>query len=876
LKKFLYIVFVLISLAQVSEAAHLKGGYIEYENLGPVAGRPGVSQFSITVYQYLDCNSNGPQIDADINLAFFDAVTNEQKLLLIIPLSNTKIISKKSFVCIDNPPVVCYRIDSYSTTTELNDNPNGYILAVERCCRIPGINNVLNSSNTGVTYTVKLNSAIGGNGFIRNSSPIFAQEDTALVCASNGFTFPFKSTDPDGDSLVYRFTAGLNTPTREAKPNPPFPPPFPDLQYASGFNDGQPLGASVVINPATGIISGIAPLKSGDYVVAVMVDEYRNRIKIGESRKEIHIAVGNCNIPRAILPASITNCENYLVQFENLSSASGINSYYWDFGVLNIQSDTSNAPQPSYTYPDTGIFKAKLVVNAGGFCPDSMMTDVRIFPGFTVDFSQTGVCNKLPIQFTDLSKTKYGTINQWNWDFGVPGTDTDVSKEQNPVYTYESVSMYYATLTAISSKGCIDSITKPVEVSDKPGIDMTFRDTLICSKDSLMLQAKGVGNFVWTPSYNIINSNTATPVVYPKNTTTYFAELNYRGCIARDSVRVNIVNFISANAGSDTTICLGDPITLNVITQGSKYKWSPSAGLSNDALKNPVAIISGPTITYHVATSLGNCTAEDFITVSTSPYPQVNAGNDTVICFGEKAFLNGSSNAFSVNWQPQGSVQFPLIPVTTATPLMSTNYILSAKFNSGCPKPKRDTVYVKVIPKISVNAGSDTSLVTGQPLQLNGSSDGITYTWSPVTGLSNPDILNPLLQINQDISSSLPEYLRYTLTASFAEGCSASDEIVLRLFKAGPRIYVPSGFTPNSDGKNDILRPILAGMKQLDYFKVYDRYGHIVYDTKTAGAGWNGKINGQPASSGAYVYSCGATDYTGKPVTAKGSFVLIR
>jgi hypothetical protein len=148
------------------------------------------------------------------------------------------------------------------------------------------------------------------------------------------FTFPFKASDPDGDSLVYRFTAGLNTPTREAKPDPPTPLHFPDLQYPSGFSATQPMGPGVVINAATGIISGIAPVKAGDYVVAVAVDEYRNHIKIAETRKEIHIAVGNCNIPRAILPASITNCSDFVVQFENQSSASGINSYYW---ILVIQ-----------------------------------------------------------------------------------------------------------------------------------------------------------------------------------------------------------------------------------------------------------------------------------------------------------------------------------------------------------------------------------------------------------------------------------------------------------------------------------------------------------------------------------------------------------
>ena len=125
MKRFFYTILVLLGLSQASEAAHLKGGYIEYEYLGPSPGRPGFTNYSITVFQYLECNSTGAQIDDDINIGFFDAVTNEEKMLLLIPLTNTQIIQKESFVCIDNPPVVCYRIDSYTTTTEVENNATG-------------------------------------------------------------------------------------------------------------------------------------------------------------------------------------------------------------------------------------------------------------------------------------------------------------------------------------------------------------------------------------------------------------------------------------------------------------------------------------------------------------------------------------------------------------------------------------------------------------------------------------------------------------------------------------------------------------------------------------------------------------------------------
>ena len=857
-------------------AAHLKGGYIEYEYIGPVPGRTGFTLFNVTVYQYLDCSSTGAQIDEDINIGIFDAGSLESKSTLIIPLSGTNIISKKSFVCIDNPPVVCYRIDSYSGSVELENNANGYILAVERCCRIVGINNILNSSNAGIAYTVKINPAIGGNGFIRNSSPIFAQEDTALVCASNGFDFPFKAFDPEDDSLVYSFTSGINSPTREAKPNPPLPPPFPPLQYSNGFNAGQPMGTAVTINSQSGIISGIAPPKSGDYVVAVLVQEYRKGIKVGETRKELHLAVGNCNIPRAMLPENITNCNTYVVQFQNQSTASGINSYAWDFGVTNSTTDTSSLPVPSFTYPDTGVYKARLIVNPGGVCPDSMVTDVRIFPGFTVDYALTGVCNQLPYQFTDLTKTTYGSINKWHWDFGVDTSVTDVSDLQNPVYTFNGINKYNVTLTASSNKGCVDSVIKVVDVADKPNLDLAFRDSLTCIKDSVMLIANSTGSISWSPAYNIINPNSNTPIVFPKKTTTYVAELNNNGCIGKDSVKVNVLAFITANAGNDTTVCQGDPVMLHAVSQGTKFKWTPSTGLDNDTLQNPVAMVTISSATYSLQASLGSCIANDAITISTLPYPVVNAGTDTILCFGQPAILNGSSNASSVSWQPAAGVEFPNQPITGATLNSSTVYILSGRFNTGCIKPKSDTVFVKMIPKISVNAGRDTSVVIGQSLQLNGISTGILNKWTPGTGLSDVNILNPVLLINASLGANMPEYLTYTLTSSVEGGCTASDEIIVRLFKSGPTIYVPSGFTPNNDGKNDLIRPILAGMKQLQYFRIYNRYGQLLYETKTAGAGWNGNINGQPAATGAYVYTCAALDFTGAPSSVKGSFVLIR
>lgn len=858
-------------------AAHLKGGYIEYRYLGPTPGNAGSKSFAITIYQYLDCASAGGQIDDQVILGIFDPATNNLIAKVYIGLSGTKIIQKRSFECIDNPPVVCYRIDSYTTTLDFPDNPSGYLLSVQRCCRIAGINNVSNSSNAGVTYTVNLFPSITGTGLLENSSPVFSQEDTALVCAKNGFNFPFKARDADNDSLVYHFTSGLNTPSREAKPDQPYDPPFPDLQYSGTYESYQPMGPSVTIDSHSGIISGIAPEQAGDYVVAVLVEEYRGGIKIAETRKELHLAVGNCNIPRAILPARIVNCTSFEVRFENQSASSAINSYYWDFGVAGLRSDTSSAPLPSFTYPDTGVYKAKLVVNRGGACPDSTSTDVRIFPGFSVDFSHTGVCRQLPYQFKDESKTNYGTINKWKWDFGETATTRDTSNLQNPSYTYQVVNTYDVKLIAGSSKGCIDSITKQLKIVDNPSISLAFRDTLICSKDSVQLVASSPGIYSWTPAVNIINANTATPVVFPKTSTTYHVSLSNISCpTVADSVRVNVIDFITVNAGADTLICRGDAITLHAGGPGRKFLWSPAIFLNDAALQTPMATVQNNTITYTVLASLGHCTATDAVIINTLPYPTITAGNDTTICYAQPALLHGITNAAVYHWSPANLVENSNNLITRSFPTSTRPFILTGNNTTGCTKPVSDTVMINVLPRIAVFAGNDTTVITDQPLQLNASTSATFYRWSPSIGMNNADVLNPVILINQNLAASAGDYLRYVLTASISYSCSATDDIVIRLFKTGPSVFVPSGFTPNGDGLNDVIRPVLAGVKLLNYFRIYNRYGQLIYETKTPGAGWDGTIKGQPQQAGTFVYDCQTTDYLGKSLKAKGTFLLIR
>jgi gliding motility-associated-like protein len=136
-----------------------------------------------------------------------------------------------------------------------------------------------------------------------------------------------------------------------------------------------------------------------------------------------------------------------------------------------------------------------------------------------------------------------------------------------------------------------------------------------------------------------------------------------------------------------------------------------------------------------------------------------------------------------------------------------------------------------------VFAGNDTSIAIDQPIQLfarDVNKSGFSeFTWSPASGLNNPLIQNPIAIIDQDVT--------YVVIAKDSNGCSSTDKIHIKVYK-GPDIYVPNAFTPNGDGRNDILKVIPIGIQTFRYFIIYNRDGQKVFYTTNPSLGWDGKI----------------------------------
>jgi gliding motility-associated-like protein len=882
LKKLLLVILFAVSLAP-AYADHLKGGFFTYEYVGPGTNNSSNLAYRVKLTVYMDCSSeNNPgQLTDPINITIFNTGTTTMVKNVSASISQKFQLRKtKDDECITGNQTGCYYfIVIYDAgIIELPPRPAGYTLSYQRCCRIIDIQNMPASpasSTFGNTYSI----SIPGTGTPfradTNSSPKFLVNDTAVVCGNSFFEIPFIATDPNGDSLSYYFCdawsgggqASGSGPT-SSTPDPAAPPPYNVIPYRNGFNGSAPLGSGVSINPRTGLISGIAPGAFGEYVVTVCVSEFRQGTLIANSRKELHLKVGQCAPIQATLDPSYITCDGFTLTFSNKTN-NGVQTYFWDFGVTTQTNDTANIAKPTFTYSDTGTYKLKLIVNRGQSCADSTTALAKVYPGFFPGFTSSGICLNKPTSFFDTTLSLYGGVDGWRWNFGDASTTTDTSTLKNPSYTYSQTGKKTIQLIVSSSKGCLDTVFRDITIIDKPPLNIIPQDTLICNGDNVQLQAVGNGIFSWTPATNISSTTVANPVVNPTSTTDYIVELNDNGCINKDTSRVRVVNFVTLAAVPDTVICAGDSVRLSAFTDGLRFSWSPAGGIRNPGALTTFALPTANT-TYQLTATIGGCSTVDDFSVSLVPYPGANAGPDTTICFDAAAQLHAAivGNAFS--WSPVASLNNPNILDPVAKPKGTTSYVLTVTDNIGCPKPKRDTVVVKVLPKINPSAGKDTSVVVGQPLQFN-ATGGTSYEWSPSFGLNRTNVNDPIGLYDGSVDSVI-----YKVVVTNQNGCADSAYIKVKIYDTRPQVFVPSAFTPNGDGLNDYFRPIAVGITRIEYFRVFNRWGQMVFSTTINEQGWDGKIGGKDQPSGTFVWLVKGVDFTGKVVFAKGTVTLIR
>lgn len=175
-----------------------------------------------------------------------------------------------------------------------------------------------------------------------------------------------------------------------------------------------------------------------------------------------------------------------------------------------------------------------------------------------------------------------------------------------------------------------------------------------------------------------------------------------------------------------------------------------------------------------------------------------------------------------------------------------------------------NNIVFNVHAKPFVNAGPDRFVIAGDSITLNANVTGENpiYTWSPPDYLSNTSELNP--------KASPPADITYSLSASSSFGCINSDNVTIKVIGG---IYIPTGFTPNGDGKNDTWRIPYLDPDWEALVSVYNRYGQIIYSSKGTSISWDGTFKGIQQKADTYIY---VFKIPSKNLTLKGTVTLIR
>lgn len=543
LLRWIFFIFILF-LRNLSFASHIIGGDISYKCLGN-------NTFEFTINFYQDCLDGEPQAIIQDNPAFYAIYTAGNQPTLFT--SGEVRYKEKGLVdpnfsndCINNYPNTCMQKQSFVFTKTLPPNPNGYYIVSQRCCRNASISNITNPGNVGISYYAKIPGWTGSN--CTNNSPIFNKVPPQIICANNPFIYDFSAEDPDGDSLSYSLCyAKIGGSPLDPKPEGSniSPPPYNSVNYIPPYTANYPVSGipPLQIDPITGIMTG-TPNITGRFIVTVCVSEWRNNQIIAEYTRDIQFVITNCskavvaNIPELADTPGVHQivCDGKTVEFQNNSS--GGFEYFWDFGVPGA---TSTEFEPIYTFPDTGKYNVKLVVNPGSTCADSIEKEVWIYPDFSTDFEWNGsLCPGDTLQFLDNSFSSLGNVNYWKWNFNNEGS----SNEKDPLFSFDFPGgAKQVQLISGNDKGCKDSIQKEL-VIDFLDID-AGNDTIIVKGYPFHLQGSGANYYHWQPSDFLSDPYQAQPEVNFPDVGEYHYSLEgstENGCKDTASVTITVVD----------------------------------------------------------------------------------------------------------------------------------------------------------------------------------------------------------------------------------------------------------------------------------------------------------------------------------------------
>lgn len=326
---------------------------------------------------------------------------------------------------------------------------------------------------------------------------------------------------------------------------------------------------------------------------------------------------------------------------------------------------------------------------------------------------------------------------------------------------------------------------------------------------------------------------------------------------------------LNARAGADTFSCNYEPVPIGSnYRPGLVYSWSPATGLSNPNVANPFAS-PGNTTRYILRTSNdgGGCADYDTVIVRASVI------DSTISIRGSPTYCSDSGDSSILIVKAADDIQWYRNEVIIAGATRREHHAMSNGLYSallhddeGCTV-ETEGILVQIDDPVPGIMYPVEYAVIDQPMDLHARKIGDSVLWSPGLFIDNISTYDPVFQ---GISEQL-----YLIALKTNSGCLTIDTQLVKTVD-GVEVYVPNAFTPNNDGLNDVLRPTLMGVKALKYFKIFNRWGQLIYQTATAHEGWDGTLRGAPQLSQVYAWIAEAVGVDDRIYTRRGSTVLVR
>ncbi len=744
LSKSIFVFVALIFLIAVPlsiEATHVSGGNMTYRCLGN-------SRYEITLEFRRDCFNGAvnAQFDDPALVSVFDGQSNgiietfpnEGRFLIPFAVDDT-LNETISSICNVIGEDVCVQTTTYRDTIILPVRASGYIISYQRCCRNNVLTNIADPLNTGATYWVRITDLA-----LRecNNSPVFEQWPNAFVCVNDTLRFDDRAIDADGDSLVYFLcTPSAGATLDDPRPNPAFPPPFPEVAYAPGFSLGNMMGGSPIsIDSETGLVLAV-PNQIGKFLIGVCVREFRDGQLLSEIRRDFEYNVRVCGRnPIAIFePDFDTRCDGLTISFENQSISNFLPveelQYTWFFDFPNTNF-VSNAVDPVFTFPESGRYLVAMAVT-DGLCVDTTFASIGVaeLGDPTADFTYDSFdCDGSTIvQFNQTSLTFQDTIVH-TWIVSHSGIEDtiymgsfqlDIGMDQTIMVRYE----------IDTESGCNDIKEEEITIMTNP-LRAEFIDKIICENEGVVVFETDIPDLEITfdPSTGIIdNGDGSFSVENFTGVQDFVVFLTDGFCSLSDTVTISTTGDPTFPL-PDIIQCGTDTISLNANGPDFYfYEWDGPMITDVNEVNPTFTLFGDATYIVTVSTSEGSlCNFIDTLDVKVSEIPifDIFPFQQIVYCDGDSVMLSVEPDFTEVVWTNELS-EIVGIGQTYEVTNLTTSIQLTANVTTadGCQNSKMVTVEYIDLPDINFAANTINTVCIGNDAFLEVvSTDSITWT----------------------------------------------------------------------------------------------------------------------------------------------------